>query len=43
VTASVGNGLEQLGTVDGTAYTTTWVGNQIINIQPRGSVSPLPF
>jgi hypothetical protein len=30
-------------TVDGTEYTTTWVGNQIIDIQPRGVVSPLPF
>ena len=30
-------------TVDGVTYTTTWVGNQIINIEPRGKVSPLPF
>jgi len=30
-------------TVDGTEYTTTWIGNQIIAILPRGSVSPLPF
>jgi len=29
--------------VDGTEYTTTWVGSQIIDIQPRGEVSPLPF
>jgi hypothetical protein len=29
--------------VDGVTYTTTWIGNQIIEIQPRGSVSPLPF
>ncbi len=29
--------------VDGTQYTTTWVGNQLIDIQPRGIVSPLPF
>ncbi len=30
-------------TVDETEYTTTWIGNQIVDIQPRGSVSPLPF
>jgi len=30
-------------TVDGTSYTTTWLGNQIVDIRPRGSVSPLPF
>jgi hypothetical protein len=30
-------------TVDGTEYTTTWIGNQIIGIQPRGTESPLPF
>ena len=29
--------------VDGTTYTTTWVGNQVIEILPRGTVSPLPF
>lgn len=29
--------------VDGTEYTTTWIGNQIIDIQPQGSISPLPF
>lgn len=29
--------------VDGTEYTTTWVGNQIIGIAPRGPESPLPF
>ena len=29
--------------VDGTEYTTTWIGNQIVDIQPRGVVSPLPF
>jgi len=29
--------------VDGTLYTTTWAGNQVIEICPRGSVSPLPF
>jgi len=29
--------------VDGTAYTTTWIGNQIVDIAPRGVVSPLPF
>jgi hypothetical protein len=28
--------------VDGTCYTTTWVGGQVIEILPRGSVSPLP-
>ena len=30
-------------TVDGVEYTTTWVGNQLIQILPRGTVSPLPF
>ncbi len=30
-------------TVDGTEYTTTWVGNQMVDIRPRGTVSPLPF
>ncbi len=30
-------------TVDGTEYTTTWIGNQIVDIAPRGVVSPLPF
>jgi hypothetical protein len=30
-------------TVDGTEYTTTWIGNQIVDIEPRGVVSPLPF
>ena len=30
-------------TVDGIPYTTTWVGNQLIAINPRGTVSPLPF
>jgi hypothetical protein len=30
-------------TVDGTEYTTAWIGNQIIAISPRGAVSPLPF
>ena len=30
-------------TVDGTEYTTTWIGNQIVDIAPRGAVSPLPF
>lgn len=30
-------------TVDRTEYTTTWIGNQIVDIQPRGVVSPLPF
>jgi len=30
-------------TVDGTEYTTTWAGNQLINISPRGPESPLPF
>lgn len=29
--------------VDGTDYTTTWVGSQIMEILPRGEVSPLPF
>jgi hypothetical protein len=30
-------------TVDGTEYTTTWAGDQILDIRPRGTVSPLPF
>lgn len=30
-------------TVDGTEYTTTWAGNQLLNILPRGTESPLPF
>ena len=30
-------------TVDGAEYTTTWVGNQIVDIRPPGTVSPLPF
>ena len=30
-------------TVDGTQYTTTWLGDQIVDIRPRGTVSPLPF
>lgn len=30
-------------TVDGTEYETTWVGNQVVRILPRGTVSPLPF
>jgi hypothetical protein len=29
--------------VDGTVYTTTWVGNQVVEILPRGTESPLPF
>lgn len=29
--------------VDGTQYTTTWIGSQIIDILPHGEVSPLPF
>lgn len=29
--------------VDGTEYTTTWIGNQVVDIAPRGVVSPLPF
>jgi hypothetical protein len=29
--------------VDDTEYTTKWVGNQIVEIAPRGKVSPLPF
>jgi len=29
--------------VDGIKYQTKWVGNQIIEILPRGRVSPLPF
>lgn len=30
-------------TVDGVEYTTTWVGTQVIDIQPYGPISPLPF
>ena len=30
-------------TVDGVEYRTTWLGDQIIAIEPRGAVSPLPF
>jgi len=30
-------------TVDSVVYTTTWVGDQVISIEPRGTVSPLPF
>ena len=30
-------------TVDGVVYTTLWAGNQIIDIKPRGTESPLPF
>jgi hypothetical protein len=30
-------------TVDGVGYVTTWVGNQIIEILPRGPENPLPF
>ena len=33
----------QQETIDGTCYTTTWIGDQVIEILPRGSVSPLPF
>ena len=33
----------QAEVVDGTRYTSTWIGSQIIDIQPRGTVSPLPF
>lgn len=29
--------------VDGTQYTSTWLGSQVIEILPRGTVSPLPF
>jgi hypothetical protein len=34
---------EERETVDGTTYTTTWAGDQILDIRPRGAVSPLPF
>jgi hypothetical protein len=34
---------QEIETVDSTPYTTTWLGEQIIDIQPRGIVSPLPF
>lgn len=30
-------------TVDGARYTTTWIGDQIVDVRPRGTVSPLPF
>jgi len=30
-------------TVDGVCYETVWIGNQIVSISPRGTVSPLPF
>jgi hypothetical protein len=30
-------------TVDGVEYTTTWLGSQIVEILPRGTVSPLPY
>lgn len=30
-------------TVDGVVYTTLWAGDQILEILPRGPVSPLPF
>ena len=30
-------------TVDGVEYSTTWAGDQILDIQPRGTQSPLPF
>ena len=33
----------EMETVDGTEYTTTWIGNQVVDILPRGSVSPIPF
>ena len=33
----------QRETVDGTEYTTLWVGNQVVEILPRGTLSPLPF
>ena len=33
----------ELETVDGSVYRTTWLGNQIIDITPRGELSPLPF
>ncbi|MEW5979575.1 MAG: hypothetical protein AB1898_27575 [Acidobacteriota bacterium] len=29
--------------VDGIEYRTKWIGNQILEIAPRGTVSPLPF
>ncbi len=29
--------------VDHVTYRTTWIGNQIVRIDPRGKVSPLPF
>ncbi|MBD3175108.1 MAG: hypothetical protein GF320_08000 [Armatimonadia bacterium] len=30
-------------TVDGTEYTTIWAGSQVLEVLPRGPVSPLPF
>ena len=30
-------------TVDGIEYKTTWFGDQIVAVDPRGTVSPLPF
>jgi len=30
-------------TVDGIEYTVTWLGSQVIEILPRGKVSPIPF
>lgn len=33
----------QRETVDGTEYTTTWIGNQPVEILPRGAISPLPY
>jgi hypothetical protein len=30
-------------TVDGTEYTVTWAGSQVIEILPRGKISPIPF
>lgn len=34
---------EDTETVDGIKYQTKWIGNQIVEIKPRGEVSPLPF
>ena len=33
----------QRETVDGTEYTSMWIGNQPVQILPRGAISPLPF
>jgi hypothetical protein len=33
----------QRETVDGTEYTSMWVGNQPVRILPQGAISPLPF